>query len=105
MYRLMLTDAPVWTTSVEVALECGPFNRTPIRARTVAYYYLRPPTSVRSPRTARRCASATSESRAGNPTRRHPKANAYMPFMRLLTAAAMTTARAARGPGRYRPAG
>ncbi len=39
MYRLMLADAPVWSTGVEVDLECGQVNQTPIRARTVAYYY------------------------------------------------------------------
>jgi D-arabinan exo alpha-(1,3)/(1,5)-arabinofuranosidase (non-reducing end) len=39
MYRLMLVDAPTWSTGVEVDLECGPINQTPIRARTVAYYY------------------------------------------------------------------
>jgi hypothetical protein len=39
MYRLMLSDAPTWSTGVEVDLECGQVNQTPIRARTVAYYY------------------------------------------------------------------
>jgi len=39
MYRLMLGDAPIWSTAVEVDLECGPINQTPMRARTVAYYY------------------------------------------------------------------
>ena len=39
MYRLMLADAPTWSTGVEVDLECGQVNQTPIRARTVAYYY------------------------------------------------------------------
>jgi hypothetical protein len=39
MYRLMLADAPAWTTGVEVDLECGQVNQTAIRARTVAYYY------------------------------------------------------------------
>ncbi|HOC41704.1 MAG TPA: DUF2961 domain-containing protein [Thermoanaerobaculales bacterium] len=39
MYRLMLGDAPIWSTAVEIDLECGPVNQTPIRARTVAYYY------------------------------------------------------------------
>jgi hypothetical protein len=39
MYRLMLSDAPTWSTGVVVALECGPINQTPIRARTIAYYY------------------------------------------------------------------
>lgn len=39
MYRLMLADAPVWSSGVEVDLECGRVNQTPIRARTVAYYY------------------------------------------------------------------
>jgi hypothetical protein len=39
MYRLMLGDAPTWSTGVEVDLECGPVNQTPIRAQTVAYYY------------------------------------------------------------------
>jgi Fe-S-cluster containining protein len=39
MYRLMLTDAPVWRRSVAIGLECGPTNQTPIRAATVAYYY------------------------------------------------------------------
>jgi hypothetical protein len=35
----MLADAPAWSTGVEVDLECGQVNQTPIRARTVAYYY------------------------------------------------------------------
>jgi len=35
----MLADAPTWSTGVEVDLECGQVNQTPIRARTVAYYY------------------------------------------------------------------
>ena len=39
MYRLMLADAPTWSTGVEVDLECGQVNQTPIHARTVAYYY------------------------------------------------------------------
>jgi len=39
MYRLMLSDAPTWSTGVVVDLECGPINQTPIRARTIAYYY------------------------------------------------------------------
>lgn len=43
MYRLMLTDAPTWSEQVRVILESGPINRTPMRARTVAYYYLKPP--------------------------------------------------------------
>jgi hypothetical protein len=42
MYRLMLGDAPTWSTGVAVDLECGPVNQTPIRARTVAYYYSAP---------------------------------------------------------------
>jgi len=42
MYRLMLADAPAWSTGVEVDLECGQVNQTPIRARTVAYYYSSP---------------------------------------------------------------
>jgi Fe-S-cluster containining protein len=47
MYRLMLTDAPVWRQSVQVGLECGPTNQTPLRARTVAYYYSSPSPSAR----------------------------------------------------------
>lgn len=47
MYRLMLTDAPIWKRSVEVELEGGPANLTPIRARTVAYYYSSPRLSSR----------------------------------------------------------
>ena len=39
MYRLMLGDAPTWSSEVEVDLECGPINQTPMRVRTVAYYY------------------------------------------------------------------
>ena len=44
MYRLMLTDAPTWSTSVRVVLESGPVNQTPIALRTVAYYYSAPTT-------------------------------------------------------------
>ncbi len=40
MYRIMLTDAPSWSEQVRVLLESGPVNRTPMRAKTVAYYYL-----------------------------------------------------------------
>ena len=43
MYRIMLTDAPSWSEQVRVVLESGPVNRTPMRAKTVAYYYLQPP--------------------------------------------------------------
>lgn len=42
MYRLMLTDAPNWSQEVRVVLESGPVNRTPMRAKTVAYYYQAP---------------------------------------------------------------
>ncbi len=42
MYRLMLTDAPVWSTAVRVVLESGPTNQTPIAVRTVAYFYSAP---------------------------------------------------------------
>jgi hypothetical protein len=42
LYRLMLTDAPVWTRSIRVFIEGGPVNRTAIRARTVAYFYTSP---------------------------------------------------------------
>ena len=42
MYRLMLSDAPTWSSGVAVDLECGPVNQTPIRARTIAYYYSSP---------------------------------------------------------------
>jgi hypothetical protein len=42
MYRLMLSDAPTWSTGVVVDLECGPTDQTPIRARTIAYYYSSP---------------------------------------------------------------
>jgi Fe-S-cluster containining protein len=39
MYRLLLTDAPVWKRSVRVTLECGPTNDLPLTARAVSYYY------------------------------------------------------------------
>jgi hypothetical protein len=42
MYRLMLGDAPIWSTGIEADLERGPVNQTPIRGRTVAYYYSAP---------------------------------------------------------------
>ena len=41
MYRLMLTDAPVFGASLDVGLEGGPVNETPIRLRAVSYYYSR----------------------------------------------------------------
>jgi hypothetical protein len=39
MYRLMLTDAPVWKAGVRIILECGPNNGLPLKARSVAYFY------------------------------------------------------------------
>ncbi len=47
MYRLMLTDAPTWTTGVRVVLEGGPTNTSSIVARTVAYYYSMPTTPAK----------------------------------------------------------
>jgi hypothetical protein len=46
MYRLMLADAPTWSTGVAADLECGPVNQTVIRARSVAYYYSAPSRDV-----------------------------------------------------------
>ncbi len=40
VYRLMLTDAPTWFEKVRVVLESGPVNRTPMSAKTVAYFFL-----------------------------------------------------------------
>ncbi len=42
-YRLMLTDAVSFAHSLRAGLEAGPTNNIQLRARTVAYYYLRPP--------------------------------------------------------------
>lgn len=41
MYRLMLTDAPVFGAHLEVGLEGGPVNQTPVRFRAVSYFYRR----------------------------------------------------------------
>jgi Fe-S-cluster containining protein len=49
MYRLMLTDAPVWSSKVRVGLEGGPQNELALRARFVAYFYA-DSTRIRSPR-------------------------------------------------------
>jgi len=43
MYRLMLTDAPTFSSELRVTFEGGPTGQTPIRARVVSWYYLRPP--------------------------------------------------------------
>lgn len=48
MYRLMLTDAPVFGASLEVGLEGGPVNQTPVRLRAVSYFYSRPTPPMRS---------------------------------------------------------
>ena len=40
MYRLMLTDAVPFATSLRVFLEAGPTGELPIQLRAVAYYYL-----------------------------------------------------------------
>lgn len=49
MYRLMLTDAPVFGARLDVGLEGGPVNRTQVRFRAVSYFYRRstPPTRRR----------------------------------------------------------
>ncbi len=41
MYRLMLSDAPVFASHMRAGLESGSTNDREIRLRTVAYYYLR----------------------------------------------------------------
>lgn len=41
MYRLMLSDAPVFGERMVVGLEGGPVNQTAVRMRAVAYAYLR----------------------------------------------------------------
>jgi len=41
MYRLMLTDAPIFGRRMLVGLEAGPVNQTPVRFRAVAYAYRR----------------------------------------------------------------
>ena len=41
-YRLRLTDAVPFGSSLEVDLETGPTGELPLRARTVAFYYLLP---------------------------------------------------------------
>lgn len=38
-YRLFLTDAVPWTSSIRATLEGGPTGQLPLRARTVAYLY------------------------------------------------------------------
>ncbi|KAA0256589.1 DUF2961 domain-containing protein [Acidobacteria bacterium ACD] len=38
-YRLFLTDAVPWTSSIRAGLEGGPTGQLPLRARTVAYVY------------------------------------------------------------------
>jgi len=47
MYRLMLTDAPVFGADLEVGLEGGPVNQTPVRLRAVSYFYTRPTAPMR----------------------------------------------------------
>mgnify|MGYP001828608502 CR=1 FL=1 len=49
MYRLMLTDAPVFGADLVVGIEGGPVNQTPVRFRAVSYFYDRstPPTRRR----------------------------------------------------------
>jgi hypothetical protein len=47
MYRLMLTDAPVFGATLEVGFEGGPVNQTPVRLRSVAYFYSRPTPPMR----------------------------------------------------------
>lgn len=42
VYRLFLTDAVPWTSSIRAGLEAGPTGRLRIRVRTVAYVYDRP---------------------------------------------------------------
>ncbi len=41
-YRLFLSDAIPFRTSIRAGLETGPTGNLPLRARTVAYYYSRP---------------------------------------------------------------
>ncbi len=41
MYRLMLTDAPVFGAKLEIGLEGGPVNQTQVRFRAVSYFYRR----------------------------------------------------------------
>ena len=41
MYRLMLTDAPVFGARLDVGLEGGPTNQTEVRFRAVSYFYRR----------------------------------------------------------------
>jgi hypothetical protein len=48
MYRLMLTDAPIFGSNLVVGLEGGPENQTPVRFRSVAYFYRRPTSGLRS---------------------------------------------------------
>jgi hypothetical protein len=47
MYRLMLTDSPVFGAKLEIGLEGGPVNLTPVRFRAVTYLYRRPTPPVR----------------------------------------------------------
>ena len=42
MYRLLLSDAPTWSTGVRIVFEGGPTNQTVIRAKTVSYFYSAP---------------------------------------------------------------
>jgi hypothetical protein len=42
MYRLMLTDGVTFASSLYAGLEGGPTANRSVRARTIAYYYLRP---------------------------------------------------------------
>ncbi len=46
MYRLMLTDAPVFSRGIRAGVEGGPWGKTPIRVDAVAWYYIRPPVVV-----------------------------------------------------------
>lgn len=41
MYRLMLTDAPVFGARLDVGFEGGPTNQTQVRLRAVSYFYRR----------------------------------------------------------------
>ena len=41
-YRLFLSDAIPFRSSIRVGLETGPTGNLPFRARSVAYYYSRP---------------------------------------------------------------
>jgi hypothetical protein len=41
MYRLMITDAPVFGARLIVGLEAGPLNQTPVRMRAVSFFFRR----------------------------------------------------------------